>query len=542
MTSSEKEALERFEQLKADIKRTTSYVPKETAIQKQKRIEKLLNDPPAFCKFYYPMYFDPEDGGAEFGWFHKKALKDIWKDKDYYGVWEFPREHAKSVLATIFAPMFLKAKGEVSGCVICNQKGEGAKGLLSSLQAELESNQLYINDFGVQYSHGEWSSGHFVTKDGTGFWAIGKGQSPRGIRKQNKRPNLLIIDDFDDDEEVENEDRVNKSMRWLKGALFGAMSINQRRIVMVGNRIHLKSCLARIVGDVNEGDVKDDSVSHIKVFALENPKTHAKDESESGVPAWKEKYTRERFLKIFKQMGYFMTQREYFHNPVREGNRFKNEWFVFRSIGESLRAYDVVVTYNDPSFKDTKKNDYKAIVAVGKIWNPSRNLWEWHLIDCWVRQASRSQMVTAHYNMHESLSRRGAKCLYHYIEANFIQDMIMDDYVRESAVRGKMMPITPDKRDKPNKEGRIDGIMVYFENDLFFCNEALKGNQDFQNWKDQFLAFPAGHDDAPDATEGAIFIANQKSANHIPITSGGATRSIAVRGTMVNRESNRGKM
>jgi hypothetical protein len=534
MTNLEKEALERYEQIKEDIKRSTAFVKKESPLDKVKRIDKLKADPVAFCKYYFPMYFDPEDGGSEFGWFHKKALKDVKSDSDYYGVWEFPREHAKSVLATIFVPMYLKSIGQVSGVVVCNQKGEGAKGLLSSLQAELESNQLYIADYGEQYSHGEWTSGQFATKDGIGFWAIGKGQSPRGIRKQNKRPNLLIIDDFDDDEEVENEDRVNKSLRWLKGALFGAISINQRRIIMVGNRIHQQSCLAQIVGDVNEGDVKDEAVSHIKVYALENPKTHQKDESETGVPAWKEKYTRERFTKIFKQMGYFMTQREYFHNPVREGNRFKDSMFLFRPVPKDLSKFAIVVTYLDPSYKDGKKNDYKGLVAIGKIWNESRNVWNYYLLDVWLRRESFVAMVKAHYEMVFALKERRI-IPHNYLEGNGGQSDLRVHYVTESYKYKEPMVPTADMTDKPEKKGRIDELLVLFENEFFFIDERLKGTPDYQTWKEQFLSHPNGHDDGPDATKGGVDIANQKTTGHNQISSGGKTRTLAQRGVMTDR-------
>jgi hypothetical protein len=540
MTNLEKEAFERYEQLKADIKRSTAFVKKETPTEKEKRIEKLKGDPIAFCKYYFPMYFDPEEGGSEFGWFQKKALKDIFIDDDYYGVWEFPREHAKSVLATIFVPMFLKANKKVSGCVLCNQKFEGAKGLLSSLQAELESNQLYIADYGEQYSHGEWSSGRFSTKDGITFWAIGKGQSPRGIRKQNKRPNLLITDDFDDDEEVKNEERVDESLRWLTGALYGAIAINQRRIVMVGNRIHLRSCLAQIVGDIGEGDKKNESVKHIKVFALENPKTHEKDESERGVPAWKERYTRERFVNvIFKQMGYFMTQREYFHNPIIEGNRFKNHMFLFRPVPYDLKGF-VVVTYLDPSYKDGKKNDFKGLVAVGKIWNEAAGVWNWYLLDVWVRRESFVAMVKAHYEMVFALKERRA-LPYNLIEGNGGQADLRVHYITESPKYKEPMVPTPDMRDKPEKKGRIDELLVYFENGLFFIDERLRDSPDFYEWKDQFLSHPYGHDDAPDATEGGICILNQKSAGHQAISSGGATRTHQTRGVMVNRERGYGR-
>ncbi len=515
----EKQILERYEEQKKLIKLSTTVDKTENEISKQKRIKELLSNFEKFCKYYFPQFFIIEEGGADFAWFHKKAVKEITINVDIFAVLEFPREHAKSVLADIFMPMYLKAKGEVSGMAIASQSGNKAQGLLADIQAQLESNQRYINDFGEQYNWGNWSEKHFVTKDGVGFWAIGRRESPRGLREAEKRPNLLIIDDLDDDEEVKNEELVKKSLDWLRGALIGAMAIKQRRIIMVGNRIAKKSILAHVVGDINDDDPINEGITHIKVFALENPKTHKEDQSEAGVPAWKERYTRKDILKIIQQMGYRMAQRELFHKQIEDGTTFKDAWLLYDTIPH-LSKMDAIVSYNDPSFKDTKKNDYKAIMVVGRISN------KWYLIDCWVRQANRNAMVVAHYDIHEFLEKAGAKNFKHYIEANFMQDMLMEDYVTESENRGYMLPIYEDKRSKPEKKGRIEGLAVYFERNLIIINEKLKKSPDFQNFKDQLLGFPNAHDDAPDALEGAIFKLRESHKRiSTPPTTGGKRRN-----------------
>lgn len=513
----EKQAWERFFDLKRKILAATAPVKDESQAAKEKRMASLLADPVAFCKYYFPQFFDPAQGGAEFAWFHKKALKDISANKDIFAVLEWPREHAKSVLCDIFLPLYLKAKGEVTGLVVCSHNKKNACGLISDLQAQLESNRRYINDFGEQFQFGSWAEGHFITRDGVGFWAIGKGESPRGLREAEKRPNLLLIDDFDEDEEVLSEPRVDKSLKWLKGALLGAIAIKQRRIVMLGNRIHKRSALAKIVGDVEEDDIKNEGIYHLKVFALENPKTHKEDQSEAGAPAWK-RYTRADLQKVFDQMGYVMTQREFFHRHIEQGTVFKTDWIRFEKAPKSLKEFSIIVTYNDPSFKDSKKNDYKAIVAVGKQGR------KWWLLDCWVRQATRKAMVQAHYDMGKRLEDLKAPRLLHYIEANFTQDQLIEDYVNESAERGYMLPIKQDLRQKPNKLGRIENMMVYWERDLVVVSDELQNKRDWQNFKDQMVAFPQGHDDAPDAFEGAIYKVNEHVRVESPMSLGSKRR------------------
>lgn len=492
----EKKALERFEDLKKHIKRSTPVPRREEPAKKEKRIQKLLDNFSDFCHYYFPEYFNPEAKGAEFAWFHKLAASETVSNPDIFAVLEWPREHAKSVFADIFMPLYLKALGQLDGFVIASANKDKANGLLSDIQAQLEANDRYINDFGEQKSLGDWSDGHFVTRDGIGFWAIGKGQSPRGIREAEKRPNMLVIDDLDDDEEVRNQDRVQKSLDWLKGALIGAMSILQARILMVGNRIAKDAILAHVVGDINEGDPKNEQIFHIKVFALENPHTKEEDQSEAGVPAWAERYTREHILRRAKIMGYRMAQREFFHRQIKEGKVFKEEWLRYAKLPD-FKYFDIVASYCDPSWKDSKKADFKAIATVGRIGNKR------YLIDIFCRQTSRASMVSYHYDVHHRLSKQPIRIVKYKIEANFMQDAMIDDYILESENRGYLMPIQQDTRQKGDKYGRIENMTPAFENSLWVINEDLRGSLDFEAFKAQLLGFPNEHDDGPDALESA---------------------------------------
>ena len=106
--------------------------------------------------------------------------------------------------------------------VLASANNENAIKLLGDLQAELEANQILIDDFGDFVSHGAWELGDFTTKQGTRFKAIGRGQSPRGLRNRQYRPDFILGDDMDDDKLVKNEKLVRQAYEWLFGALYGA--------------------------------------------------------------------------------------------------------------------------------------------------------------------------------------------------------------------------------------------------------------------------------------------------------------------------------
>lgn len=488
--------------------------PHEPAAVRTARITRLLGNYTQFCEYYFPAFCQ-----SPFGWFHKRAAKAIIADPTIFAVLEWPRAHSKSVFADVMMPMYLKAKADLNGMIIVSNNQIKATGLLIDVQVQLETNARYIADFGEQVSYGDWSEGNFSTQDGTGFWAFGRGQSPRGTRKAEKRPDYIVVDDIDDKEIVKNPDRVLEAVNWVREDLFGCFDLIRGRFIVVGNRIHKASILAHLVGDVEEDDVVNPEIYLCKVFALENPKTHNEDQSVDGVPAWKERFTRVQLEKAWAKIGYLSTQREYFHKHMETGRIFKPEWIRFAPMAK-LSAYSLIVTYNDPSFKDTKKNDFKAIIAVGKLGK------YYDVLAMWVRQASTGAMVKAHYDMHEWLEGQGATNVLHFMEANFLQGIILPEYVTESVPRGYMLRIKGDERKKPDKYGRIEGMTPLYEREVIRYNEDLKKSNDFRVFKDQLIGFPAAHDDGPDAQEGAIHELDKRIRQKMTesITTGGDRR------------------
>ena len=219
--------------------------------------------------------------------------------------------------------------------------------MLGDLQAELQFNQRYIHDFGEQINLGSWEDGKFITKDAKAFFALGRGQSPRGLRYRQSRPDYIVVDDLDDDELVQNESRVAKMLDWILEALFNTMDMGRGRFVFVGNRIHKNSVLANFA--------KVPGVYHSIVNALD----------ENGNPTWKEKYSKEDIQQVVETIGERRAQKEFFNNPITDGSVFKLKDIRFKET-EPLTNYRYIVCYTDPSFKSGAKSDYKATVLIGK--------------------------------------------------------------------------------------------------------------------------------------------------------------------------------
>lgn len=487
----------------------------ETASQRKQRITDLLKPQnfEKFCKYYFPHYMD-----SDFAWFHKKAGKEILINEDIMAALEWPREHAKSVLVNVFIPMNLKATGQLTGMLLASETDAKASVLLGDLQAELMENRRFINDFGEQRTIGNWSEGSFTTTDGIGFWSFGLGQNPAGVRKAAKRPNYMAVDDAANRRRSKNQQRIKEDVDWVLQELMGCCSIKASRVVFANNRTASNDLMAHLVGDVNEGDPIREDLVHIKVFAFEDPKTRKMLLPESGgVPSWP-RYSRQHLQRRMKKMGHRAAMRNFFHIDIKDGDIFQEEHLPFVDP-LPLDRYDALITYNDPSYKGAKTNDTKSIVLIGKTGSYYDILWTW------VRHASRTAMVKAHYLIDDIVKGRQRhpaipygkmenNCT-HYMEANFIQeDLFISEYRNEGDRRGEQLRIRSDKRKKPDKVGRIEDLHPIAESGCLRFNKRLQKDADMKTLRDQFLSFPNGHDDGPDSVEGAIALLNKRNKNH----------------------------
>lgn len=488
-----KEALELWKQHCETVQTATVIGTGETNAQREQRIKRVRADYAAFVDYYFPHYTQNPQTGVQTPCapFHIKAANKVKSEKNLRAEFRWHRGAAKSTHMDIFIPMWLKCqeRREINVMVLVGKSEDNANTLLADLQAELQYNQRYINDFGEQYNNGSWEEGQFITKDGTAFFSRGRGQSPRGLRYRSHRPDYIVIDDLDDDELCENPSRVQKLTDWVTEALFGALDGGRGRFIMVGNLISKNSVLQKF------SEKKGVFLSQVNIL------------DKDGNVSWAAKWTREEVQAIEDFQGYRSFQKEYMNNPIVEGAVFRQEWIRWAKR-PAWRQFEEFVLYIDPSWKSTQKNDYKA----AKLWGKIKGGQLWHL-RAFVRQATVAELVRWCYDLYEWAQKNGIAIKF-YVEANFMQDMFMDDFKKEGDIRGYQLPILGDKRKKPDKFQRIEASAALWERGFVFYDESQKDDPDTQRGLDQTLAFQKGmrgHDDAPDADEAAISILQKHS-------------------------------
>lgn len=501
MTEAEKRiALEKWREHCKRVQAFTSTegLAAETPVQKDKRVKRLLGNYREFCEYYFPHWLclrDKVTGDIirtiHNASFHNAAALKVKATPNLKAVFEWPRGHAKSTHFDVFIPLWLMFQPQrlINVMVLVGKSENNARKLISDIQAELEYNQRIIADYGDQKSLGSWTDGEFVTQGEVAFFALGRGQSPRGLRYKEARPDYIVIDDLDDDELCRNESRVRELTDWVKEALFGALDVGRGRFIMVGNLISKNSVLQKIINTPG--------VQTSTVYAVDK----------EGEPVWKDKWTKEEAAAAAEFMGYRSWQKEMMHNPINEGTVFRQEWIRYKKT-LPLNKYESIILYIDPSWKNSGKNDYKAC----KVWGRPRkgikgySHTELHHLRAFLRQCSFSEMVRWVYDFYESLPE-DVTALF-YMEASFMQDTILDEFTQEGELRGYQLPLIPDKRQKPDKFARVEAISPLWERGFVFYAENQRDDPDMKVAVEQTLAFEKGmrsHDDGPDADEGAIW-------------------------------------
>lgn len=450
-----------------------------------KRIRKARTDYAFFVQTYFPHI-----ARCKTAKFQTDAAKYILSHQNGRAVFEWARGHAKSTHLDVFIPMWLKIqeKKQFHTMVLVGKSEDSADKLLADLQEELQYNELYIRDFGVQMKEGNWAEGEFTTTDGCHFASIGRGQSPRGLKNRSRRPDYIVIDDLDDDEMCRNPKRVRDATDWVLSALFGSMEAGRGRFIMVGNRISKTSVLANLASKKN--------FYHTRVNIVNG----------SGKPSWPENYTIGEINEMQDTMGYRNFQKEYMNNPITEGAVFESRHIHYGKM-LPLREYRQLICYTDPSFKNSSTADYKATMLVGKTMDGY-----FHLIKAYAGQVSVSTMVGWHYEIMDFVN--GKVPVLYFMEANFMQDLMLDEFTKIGEICGQHVPIRGDKRSKGDKFARIEAMQPMFERGLVIFNEKEKDSDGMKVLEEQLLLFERGsraHDDAPDALESAIWMLNKRN-------------------------------
>ncbi len=169
--------------------------------------------------------------------------------RDRYVAIAAPRRHAKTTAITTTYTLANLLFRERSYALIVSDTVTQAVQFLGDIKRELLSNDSLRGLFKIKELIKDADDDFIcVCEDGHMFRVQAKGseQKVRGLKWNNKRPDLIVCDDLENDEIVMNKDRREKFRNWFFGALLPCISYNGL-VRYVGTILHNDSLLERLM-------------------------------------------------------------------------------------------------------------------------------------------------------------------------------------------------------------------------------------------------------------------------------------------------------
>lgn len=156
-----------------------------------------------------------------------------------------PRDHAKTTLAKLAAVWYFLFTEYRFIIYLSNTEGVAIPAV-NDIVAFLETENCR-----QVFGEIEWKT----KQDGKGIYkfvlrgktcmlrALGAGKQVRGINIDNKRPQLAIVDDLEDEENTGTEDAFKKLKNWFYGPFLKCLDKFHNKVVQIGNLVAVNSLL-----------------------------------------------------------------------------------------------------------------------------------------------------------------------------------------------------------------------------------------------------------------------------------------------------------
>ena len=202
---------------------------------------------------YFDAHYFPHYGKAEpsvlHQYLHKRLPEIISSPSGQRDALAAPRGEAKSTKISLVFVLWCLVTGAKWYPIIVMDAFEQAAEMLEGIKAELEANPRLLSDFNEACGQGRvWRVGVIVTANGRKVECFGTSKKIRGRRHGPHRPDLAIMDDIENDENVTTPAQRDKLQRFVtKGVLNLGPPDDSMDAIVVGTVLHYDSVLARFL-------------------------------------------------------------------------------------------------------------------------------------------------------------------------------------------------------------------------------------------------------------------------------------------------------
>ena len=460
---------------------------------KEKRVEKSLSNFWYFFKHYLPHY---QQGESPI--FHKEIIKLLEKGQSSKRIAiAAPRGFAKSTLVSFSYVIWNILRETYKFVILVSATDDLADDLADFIRLEFTDNKRILEDFGPLLMNAKTgASGDFVVGK-TRILARGRKQAIRGFRFRQDRPDLIILDDIEKDEEAMSPKVVAKTLETITRGLIPSLSI-KGTLILVGTILRNRS----VAGTILLSEDEPWNLWTRKIYRAINPDGKGKE-----VSLWEERFSLKFLHKQRKEMGLSAFNAEYQNMPSDEEHALFTESMI---VDNTPPPHSPMIMFIDPSVDGIKKNDYKACVLVAKhpcgVAKDKANAF--YIVGAVMVQGSDNKFFQG---VCELYKKHSADIIGTYCESNGFQIYFMralDDFAKKQKINLRLSSI----KNTMRKEYRIAQLVPLFETGRIYLGSDFRKSKEGQLLIEQLLFFPNStvHDDAPDALAGAIQILEQQ--------------------------------
>lgn len=315
------------------------------------------------------------DGTVNTPQFHKELWDLCCSDHKKVAV-AAPRGHAKSTAVTHSYTLASVLFRERSYVIIISATEDLSIQFLGDIKRELLDNENIKELFGVAKIIKDAETQIIVEmNDGHQFRidAKGAGQKLRGRKWRGRRPDLIICDDLEDDEQVMNQERRTKFSRWFFTAVVPSLS-KKGVIRVVGTILHMDSLLENLMPTADKRKGVYLETTPLKEYSNEkNPpwkavRYKAHDEDFTNI-LWEEMWPKERleaerrdYAKRGMPDGY---SQEYLNCPIDESVAFFRKADLKEMKEEDFNKHMRYYAAADFAISQKQAADFTVIMVVG---------------------------------------------------------------------------------------------------------------------------------------------------------------------------------
>ncbi len=381
-----------------------------------------------------------------------------------------PRESAKSTSWNTIYATNNAAYGKKHYIVLISDSSEQAVDDLKQVKTALEENEYILEDFGKLRGSTTWKTDAILLKNDVLMVAKGSGKKVRGIKHKQYRPDLMILDDIENDENVRSPDQRKYLMNWFNKVVMNAGS-KRTDVVVIGTILHNDGLLKNLLKKsgyrtkLYKAVIKDNKsplwIDWKEIYVDKSNPNNVEDayefflahreEMEAGSEViWPEAKDLYYYKRKLIDLGPAAYNSEYQNNPVDPDTAWVTpDDFQYYDDEGSLGLPDlstcVVKGALDPSMGKNGNSDLSAFCTVARDFNGYL-----YVVESDARRRSPDDQILALFDKHKKFNYQEF-----YIEGVAFQAYFAGNVQKESAKNGTYINIVTEPIPKGDKHSRI---------------------------------------------------------------------------------------